>query len=157
MGPGPGQAEVHLHPLRPHTDGAQVKERQMPAVYHACFNVSHDLMHDQQNLLTTFNYILYALKPSCNMQKAMKLRYLNPLIHWIFSDPNSKGLWEGVIFFLHGGIRNKKLRKGMDKNHIMGGGVQQPPPPPSCIRGLIYYLTDLFSEIELLFILFKLY
>ena len=76
----------------------------------ACFNVSHDLMHDQQNLLTTSMYILYALKPSCNMQKDMKLRYLNPLIHWIFSDPYSKGLWEGVIFFLHWGIRNKKFK-----------------------------------------------
>ena len=40
------------------------------AVYHAYFRFHMILMHDQQNPLTTSNYILYAPKPSCNIQHA---------------------------------------------------------------------------------------
>ena len=32
------------------------------------------LMHDQQNPLTTLDYILYAPKPSCNIKHAKEIR-----------------------------------------------------------------------------------
>ena len=43
----------------------------------------------------------------------------NPLIHGLFSDPYLKVLLEGVrlmffIFFLHRGIRNKKVLQGQE-------------------------------------------